>query len=61
MVAIKGGYQALGKADAKEGYTFGFGLYYPLFGYIVKFDMSYQSWELFENSSILTYGVGFEL
>lgn len=58
MVFLRGGYKNLFLADSQESLAFGLGIKYPVADFNLKFDVSYQKMELFDN--IMTYGVSVE-
>ena len=60
MVALRGGYKALGREDSEEGLTFGGGIRYPLaMGTAVKIDYAYSDWGRLEYVHRFSMGLEF--
>jgi long-subunit fatty acid transport protein len=60
LVAIRGGYKAIGREDSEEGLTFGGGIQYPLtMGTAVKIDYAYSDWGRLEYVHRFSMGLEF--
>jgi hypothetical protein len=59
-IALRGGYQALGRKNSEEGLTLGAGLRYPLTGFTaVKIDYAYADWGRLEDVHRFSMGLEF--
>jgi len=60
LIALRGGYKALGRKDSEEGLTFGGGLHYPLTGATtVKIDYAYADWGRLDYVHRFSMGLAF--
>jgi hypothetical protein len=60
MVALRGGYKALGREDGEEGLTFGGGIRYPFnMATAVKIDYAYSDWGRLEYVHRFSMGMEF--
>lgn len=60
LIALRGGYKALGREDSEEGLTFGGGIQYPVTaGTAVKIDYAYSDWGRLEYVHRFSMGLEF--